>query len=152
MRSLNLPTYSFKIKSDGAKQYIFDKLRKKYVVLSPEEWVRQNFTWFLIEERGYSPGRIVLEKSLKFNKLIKRCDILIYNQRLEPVVMVECKAPEVKINPGVFDQIAVYNLTFKVEYLIVTNGLNHYCARIDFQKEEVKFLKDIPSYNDINPD
>lgn len=150
MRSLNLPTYSFKIKSQSGKEYIFDPLRKKFVFLSPEEWVRQNFTMFLIQERGYPQGRIVIEKSLIYNKLIKRCDILVYDTLLNPVLMVECKAPSVRIGPSVFDQVAVYNLSFKVDYLIVTNGLIHYCAKIDFQTKEVRFIDDIPQYNIIN--
>jgi hypothetical protein len=149
MRSLNLPTYSFKIKSEAGKDYIFDTFRKKFVFLSPEEWVRQNFAMFLINERGYPMGRIVIEKSLRYNKLSKRCDILVYDDTFNPVLMVECKAPGIKIGPSVFDQIAIYNLTFKVQYLIVTNGINHYCARIEFQNSKVNFIDDIPEYESI---
>lgn len=149
MRSLNLPTYSFKIKSDSDKEFIFDDLRKKYLILTPEEWVRQNFVQFLIRERNYPAGRIVLEKSLKYNRLQKRCDILVFNSENNPAAMVECKAPEVKINAGVFDQIAVYNMTFKVRYLIVTNGIDHYCAEIDFLNAKVTFLDAIPEYEQL---
>jgi hypothetical protein len=151
MRSLNLPTYSFKIKSVEGKEYIYDNFRKKFLYLTPEEWVRQNFACFLVNEYSYPRGRIVLEKSLKYNKLSKRCDALVYNHTGEPVLMVECKAPGVKINANVFDQIAVYNMTFKVEYLIVTNGLNHYCAKIDFEEAKINFLKAIPTYSEISP-
>jgi hypothetical protein len=149
MRSLNLPTYSFKIKSDENKDYIFDVFRKKYIQLTPEEWVRQNFAHFLIEERQYPTGRMVLEKSLKINQLVKRCDILIYNIEMQPVVLVECKAPEVKIKAEVFDQASIYNLKFKVRYLMVTNGLTHYCARIHFDEERAEFLNEIPPYQKI---
>ncbi len=149
MRSLNLPTYSFKIKSIDNKDYIFDIHRKKYLQLTPEEWVRQNFVRFLIQERSFPAGRIVLEKSLKYNKLSKRADILVYNTEGEPLLLVECKAPGIKIVSSVFDQIAIYNLTFRVKYLIVTNGLSHYCAEVDFEKKRVSFLSEIPVYNTL---
>ena len=152
MRSLNLPTYSFKIKSDGEKNYIFDAFRKKYVILTPEEWVRQNFAQFLVQDKKFPSGRMVIEKSLKYNRLAKRCDILVYNNKSEPAAMIECKAPEVKIHASVFDQIAVYNMTFKVRFLIVTNGLEHYCAEIDLVGKKVKFLDHIPMYGDLLPE
>lgn len=152
MRSLNLPTYSFKIKSEGDRNYIFDPYRKKYLLLTPEEWVRQNFASFLINEKDYPSGRIITEKTLKYNQLTKRCDILIYDRNLNPLALIECKAPEVKITGSVFDQIAVYNLNFKVRYLMVTNGLSHYCARINFTKKTVEFMKEIPLYNQIQMD
>lgn len=149
MRSLNLPTYSFKIKSEEGREYVFDNLRKKYLLLTPEEWVRQNFTMFLVRERNFPMGRIVLEKSLRYNNLLKRCDILVYDMGMNPVVLVECKAPDIKIDSRVFDQVAVYNMNFRVKYLMVTNGMSHYCARIDFSSREVKFLDEIPSYQSI---
>ena len=86
---------------------------------------------------------------MNYTRLTKRCDILAYDKELNPIVMVECKAPEVKISPSVFDQIAVYNLVFKVKYLIVTNGMNHYCAKVDFEKEKVIFLTEIPNYGEL---
>ncbi len=146
MRSLNLPTYFFKIKSSDNKNYIFDPFRKKYLLLTPEEWVRQNFASYLVHERSYPAGRLVLEKSLQYNKLIKRCDILVYSSEGKPVLLVECKAPEVKIGSSTFDQIAVYNLNFKVKYLMVTNGLSHYCAAVNFEKKTIDFLNEIPKY------
>ena len=146
MRSLNLPTYSFKIKFSENREFIYDNFRKKYLQLTPEEWVRQNFASYLVHGLGYPAGRIVLEKSLKYNKLNKRCDILVYSNEGDPLLLVECKAPEIKIVSSTFDQIAIYNLTFKVKYLIVTNGLNHYCAEVDFGNKEIKFLKEIPDY------
>ena len=144
--SLNLPSYSFNIKDVDGTDFLFDSFRKKFVKLTPEEWVRQNFARFLIEERGFPAGRIVVEKSLIYNKLSKRCDLLIYDEEGKPLVMVECKAPGVKIIKETFDQIAVYNLEFKVRYLLVTNGLSHYAAEIDFDNRKVSFMEEIPHY------
>ena len=152
MRSLNLPTYSFKLKSENDKQYIFDTQRKKYVRLTPEEWVRQNFVKFLVKERSFPAGRIILEKTLIYNKLIKRCDILVYDRNMQPSVLIECKAPEVRITSRVFDQASVYNLIFKVRFLIVTNGLSHYCARIHYNEKKVEFLREIPFYEKLIQD
>ena len=149
MQSLNLPTYSFKIKSEGDRKFIFDRFRKKYVVLTPEEWVRQHLALFLVNEKSFPAGRIVVEKTLKFNKMERRCDLLVYGDS-SPSLIVECKAPEVKISQNVFDQIAVYNLEFRVKYLVVSNGIDHYCCKVDFQSGEIQFLKDIPEYHEIN--
>ncbi|GAG33027.1 unnamed protein product, partial [marine sediment metagenome] len=126
MEALNLPTYSFKIKSEGQRKYIFDGVRKKYIQLTPEEWVRQNFVQFLIQEKKYPESLISIEMFFKINKLMKRSDIVIFNKQGNPVVIVECKSPGVKISQDTFDQIARYNMKFKVDYLIVTNGINHY--------------------------
>ena len=149
MRSLNLPTYSFKLKYSDDSEHIYDQFRKKYVRLTPEEWVRQNFAQFLIDEKEYPRGRMVIEKSLHFNNMKKRCDILVYDATSNPLVMVECKAPEVKIKKEVFDQIAVYNLFFKVRYLMVSNGLEHYMCRVDFDKRKTEFLTSIPAYHEL---
>ncbi len=145
MQTLNLPTYSFKIKSENDRLLIFDDFRKRTVVLSPEEWVRQNFARFLVEERGVPSGRIVIEKSLRINKLTKRCDILLYDN-FQPLLIVECKSPTVKIDQSVFDQIMVYNMQFHVRYLIVTNGLDHFCCKLD-ENGKMNFLNDIPNYD-----
>lgn len=149
MKSLNLPTYSFKIKSEGNIDYIFDQFRKKYIMLTPEEWVRQNVVCFLVNERGFPGSGIVLEKSLKVHDLHKRTDILAYNKSGSPVLLVECKAPGVKINNLTFIQASVYNYHFRVRYLMVTNGIKHYCCSVDFETGEISFLKDIPSYAEI---
>ncbi len=146
---LKIPTYSFKIKSEEGRSLIFDPFRKKFVRLTPEEWVRMNFAMFLVEDRGFPAGRMVIEQSLKFNQLSKRCDILVYNREMDPLIMVECKAPEVKIGKGVFDQISMYNLTFRVKYLIVTNGLENYFCRINFEDRNIEFLDRIPDYTDL---
>jgi hypothetical protein len=148
MQTLNLPTYSFKIKSEGDRKFIFDRFRKKYVVLTPEEWVRQHFAVYLVNEKSFPAGRIVVEKTLKFNKMERRCDLLVYGDS-SPALIVECKAPEVKITQDVFDQIAVYNLEFRVEYLVVTNGIDHYCCMVDFKSGKIHFIDNIPEYSAI---
>ena len=147
MQKLNLPTYNFKLKSNEKHTLIFDNLRKKYFVLTPEEWVRQHFVQFLIEEKKYPVSLIALEKQLVVNNLKKRTDIVIYNKLGVPDIIVECKAPHIKISQDTFDQIARYNLKLKAKYLIVTNGIEHYFCRMDFENETYIFLNDIPKYN-----
>ena len=146
MQKLNLPTYNFKLKSSENKTLIFDKLRKKYVVLTPEEWVRQHYVCFLIEEKKYPISLIALEKQLIINNRKKRTDILVFNNEGNHEIIVECKAPSIKITQDTFDQIARYNLKLKANYLIVTNGLEHFYCKMDFKKETYIFLKDIPKY------
>ena len=133
-------------REENKKTKIFDEIRKKFLVLTPEEWVRQNFIKFLIEERNFPKGLIAIEKGLKLNGLHKRTDILIYDKTGSPIMIVECKASKVAINQNVFDQIGRYNITFKVPYLVVTNGLQHYCAQIDFENKQFSFLNEIPNY------
>ena len=147
MQKLNLPNYKFKLKSSENKTLIFDNLRKKYFVLTPEEWVRQHFVQFLIDEKKYPVSLIALEKQLTINNRKKRTDILIFNADGNPDIIVECKAPQIKITQATFDQIARYNLKLKANYLIVTNGLDHFYCKMDFENETYIFLKDIPAYN-----
>tara|TARA_B110000881_G_C18088533_1_gene277069 strand:- start:8 stop:451 length:444 start_codon:yes stop_codon:yes gene_type:complete len=146
MQRLNLPTYNFKLKSSENKTLIFDKLRKKYMVLTPEEWVRQHYVCFLIEEKKYPISLIALEKQLTINNRKKRTDILVFNKKGNHDIIVECKAPSIKITQDTFDQIARYNLKLKANYLIVTNGLEHFYCQMDFENETYIFLKDIPNY------
>jgi len=146
MKKLNLPPYSFKIKSKENKLYIFDMLRKKNVVLTPEEWVRQNFIQYLIVEKKYPKSLIAIEKQLKINNLNKRTDILIFDKNGKTNIIVECKAPNVKITQETFDQIARYNLGLNANYLIVTNGLQHYYCKMDHRLKKYNFLSDIPDY------
>ena len=146
MQRLNLPTYNFKLKSSENKTLIFDKLRKKYMVLTPEEWVRQHYVYFLIEEKKYPISLIALEKQLTINNRKKRTDILVFNKEGNHEIIVECKAPSIKITQDTFDQIARYNLKLKANYLIVTNGLEHFYCKMDFENETYIFLKDIPDY------
>ncbi|MCG1037176.1 type I restriction enzyme HsdR N-terminal domain-containing protein [Polaribacter sargassicola] len=146
MQKLNLPNYNFKLKSSENKTLIFDKLRKKYLVLTPEEWVRQHYVYFLIEEKKYPISLIALEKQLTINNRKKRTDILVFNANGKPDIIVECKAPSIKITQDTFDQIARYNLKLKANFLIVTNGLQHFYCKMDFENETYIFLREIPNY------
>ncbi|MDO9186718.1 MAG: type I restriction enzyme HsdR N-terminal domain-containing protein [Bacteroidia bacterium] len=146
MKTLNLPPYQFKLKQQGLRTQIFDSIRKKYVVLTPEEWVRQNFLQFLIQEKNYPASLIAVEAGLKYNQLQKRMDVLVYDKQGTPHLMVECKAPEVKINQDVFDQIARYNMVFKVKYLVVTNGMHHFCCLMDYTNNAYQYLEQIPVF------
>ena len=147
MQQLNLPIYNFKLKSTENKTLIFDKIRKKYVVLTPEEWVRQHFVMYLLEDKKYPVSLVALEKQLTINNLKKRSDILIFNKEGKPEIIVECKAPNVAISQDVFDQIARYNLKISANYLAVTNGLQHFYCKMDFDNESYIFLRELPSYN-----
>ncbi|SDW77506.1 Type I restriction enzyme R protein N terminus (HSDR_N) [Lutibacter oricola] len=147
MQVLNLPTYKFKIKSNENKYLIFDIIRKKYVVLTPEEWVRQHIIHYLIEEKNYPISLIAVEKKLTINNLTKRTDILVFNTKGLPHLIVECKAPKVKITQNSFDQIARYNLKLDATYLVVSNGLQHYYCSMDKENEQYVFLENIPHYS-----
>ncbi|MEE9349188.1 MAG: type I restriction enzyme HsdR N-terminal domain-containing protein [Flavobacteriaceae bacterium] len=146
MFELNLPTYPFKITLKNKKHYIFDVIRKKNIFLTPEEWVRQHFIQFLIKEKKYPVSLIAVEKEIKVNNLKKRFDILVFNNKGEHQIIVECKAPKVKITQATFDQIARYNMTLNAKYLIVTNGLEHFFCQMDFKNKTYLFLKDCPEY------
>jgi len=147
MFDLNLPRYEFKIRTLNGKQQIFDELRKRFVALTPEEWVRQHFSRFLINSKGYPAGRMIQEASVIVNGQKKRCDSVIYNNLMNPIVLIEYKAPDVRITQQVFDQIAAYNFTLRVDYLIVSNGLVHYCCKMDYDTKTMNYLNDIPSYS-----
>ena len=146
MKNLNFPSYNFRIKNSENNTYIFDVIRKKFVVLQPEEWVRQNCIQFLINEKNFPVNLINVEKVVRINGLNKRYDIIAYNSDGSIFLIVECKAPKVKISQSAFDQIARYNLTLKASYLMVTNGLNHYFCTIDHNLGMYNFLKELPSY------
>ncbi|SNR16882.1 type I restriction enzyme HsdR N-terminal domain-containing protein [Tenacibaculum jejuense] len=146
MQKLNLPSYTFKIKSNEKHYLIFDEIRKKYIVLTPEEWVRQHFVQLLIQEKKYPVSLIAIEKQLVINNLKKRSDILIFNSNGTPDIIVECKAPSIKITQDTFDQIARYNLKLNAKYLIVTNGIEHYYCIMNTKDENYTFLRDIPEY------
>ena len=146
MTPLNLPKYNFKLKEEGNKVFIFDSIRKKYLQLTPEEWVRQNFVQFLIQEKKYPQSLFSIEKGIKVSNTNKRVDIAIYNTDRNIEVLIECKAPEVKITQKAFDQIARYNLTLNAKFLVVTNGLNHFYAIMDYQNKKYVFLKELPEY------
>ena len=143
MLQLDFPNYTFKIKNSGNGDYIFDEIRKKYIKLTKEEWVRQNCVKFLINEKNFPRVLINIEKTIKINKINKRYDIVVYKPDGRIKLLVECKSPEIKINQKTFDQIAVYNMNLKSEQLMVTNGLEHYYCEINYEKGHYTFLKDL---------
>ena len=146
---LNLPSTDLRVTIKDDKELIFDSLRRKYVALTPEEWVRQNFVSFLINHKGYLAGLMNNEVSLVQNSIKRRCDTLVSDKYGNPIVIVEYKAPNVEITQKVFDQIVRYNYVFRAKYLIVSNGLNHYCCCINYDEGNYSFLKEIPSYADL---
>ena len=150
MRKLNLPAYDFKYRTEGKNLLVLDVYRKRFVKLTPEEEVRQRFARYLVEAKGFPASLIMTEYALEVNKLARRCDILVHKPAGHPALLVECKAPEVKISQATFDQVARYNLAFRVKYLIVTNGLKHYCCKINFDTEKVSFLSEIPGYDELS--
>lgn len=149
MQRLNLPEYEFKFREQNGQRQIFDVFRKKYVALTPEEWVRQNFLMYLVIEKSYPPSLIAVEAGLKLYRRSKRTDVVVYDKQGSPALVVECKAPEIKINQDVFDQILRYNIALKVKYLIVTNGLEHFCCTLDYKNKSSHFLEVIPEYKNI---
>ena len=146
MQLLEFPSYTFRFKNSENKVSIFDEIRKKFIILTPEEWVRQNVVRFLMEEKKYPKSLINVEKVLKINGLTKRYDVIVFKNDGSIDVLVECKAPEVKISQSVFDQIARYNLNLKANYLMITNGINHFYCQMDFENEKYTFLKELPVY------
>lgn len=149
MLSLNLPKFDINIKKAGGKISVFDRLRRKFVACTPEEWVRQHFINYLINEKGYSESLIANEVQLNLNQQKRRSDSVVYDRNLRPLMIIEYKAPEVAINQAVFDQIVRYNIVLKVKYLIVSNGINHYCCLIDYENQSFTYLQDIPNYSDL---
>lgn len=146
MFELNLPHYEFSV-TQSPPIKIFDFIRKKYVALTPEEWVRQNFLKYLVEVKNYPSSLIFLEQTLNVFKIQKRCDAVVYDKKGTPLMIIEFKAPEVAITQKVFDQIARYNISLNVIYLIVSNGLKHFCCSIDPTSKSYHFLEDIPEYS-----
>lgn len=133
METLNFPEFTFRYKEENGKKFILDEVRGKYVVLTPEEWVRQNFLRFMSEHLHYPASLTGVEKKLKINQMSQRCDIILYNRKGRAVLIVECKAPPVKITQAVLAQAARYNTNLKVPYLVLTNGLQHYCIYTDMK-------------------
>lgn len=149
MLSLNLPTFPVKVILKEGKRMIFDPVRNKFVALTPEEWVRQHFVHYLISEKGFPKERIGNEIAVKLNHTSKRCDTVVYNRFLAPLMIVEYKSPAVTISRAVFDQIARYNMVLQVKYLIVSNGLSHFCCQIDYETQSYAFLQSIPEYKEL---
>lgn len=146
MLQLNLPTYNFRIKKENEKLLIFDSQRKRYVSLTPEEWVRQNFIRFLIEEKGFPAAYLAIEKQLNVNGMKKRCDAILYNKNYYPIMIIELKAPSVQILQSTFDQVAVYNSKLKVDLFMISNGIEHFCCRVDTKNAKYEFFHEIPDY------
>ena len=149
MQKLNFPSYSFRFKNNQNKIAVFDELRKKFVILTPEEWVRQHCVRFLASEKNYPLSLINVEKQLKIASLIKRYDIVVFEPEGDIQIIVECKAPSVKITQETFDQIARYNLSIQAKYLMVTNGIQHYFCQMDYENETYIFLKELPEYSRV---
>jgi type I site-specific restriction endonuclease len=150
MQKLNLPAAQLRYRQVNDKPQVFDEVRKKYVALTPEEWVRQHFIHYLIKHLNYAPGLTVVEMLVKVNGLSQRADIVLYNRQGLPIIIVECKAPEVPVTRAVFNQAARYNTRLNVKYLIVTNGLQHYCARLLDEEGNYELLKEIPRADELN--
>lgn len=149
MRLLNLPSCSVKISEKDGRKYIYDPLRRKDVAFTPEEWVRQHFVNYLVADKSYPKERIANEVSIHVNGVSKRCDTVIYDDYMQPLLIAEYKAPEITITGEVFNQISRYNSALKVPYLIVSNGLEHYCCHMDYVNMKCVFCKDIPTYSEI---
>ena len=146
MQKLNFPQYTFRFKNSENKIAAFDEIRKKFIILTPEEWVRLHTIQYLISEKNYPKSLINVEKQLKLGKRIKRYDIVVYNTLGEIHIIVECKAPSVKITQDTFDQIARYNMSLDASYLMVTNGLDHFYCQLDYELEKYNFLESLPPY------
>ena len=146
MQRLNLPEYNFRIITENGKLFIFDSIRKKFVVLTPEEWVRQNFIEYLKNEKNYPANLMSVEKQILVNGKQRRFDLLIYNRNGEPIVIIEFKSPDIKINQNTFDQVVRYNMALRVKKVIVSNGLQHFACEIDYKSNNYTYLKEIPAF------
>ena len=149
MQQLNLPPYEIKIRETDGRRTILDILRRKYVALTPEEWVRQHCVQFLIEQKGYPATLLANEVQLNVGNKLLRADSVLYGSDLHPRMIIEYKAPTVSITQKVFDQISVYNMLLKVDYLVVSNGINHYVCKMNYENQKYFFLREIPEYKDL---
>jgi len=145
-RRLNLPHYAVKLQEVSGGYNIYDILRKKYVALTPEEWVRQHFVNYLISQKSYPENLMGNEVNLDLNGMRRRCDTVLYDIHLRPIMIMEYKRPNVSITQKVFDQICRYNIVMRVDYLVVSNGLKHYCCKMDYENQSYSFLEEIPDY------
>ena len=147
MNELNLPSFDVKIRGTREKPEILDFLRRRYVALTPEEWVRQHFVHWLVDHKGYPKGLLGNEVALLCGDKTLRCDSILYDKEAKPLMIIEDKAPTVAVTQRVFSQISTYNLLLHVDYLVVSNGLQHYCCKMDYERQTYVFLNDIPSYS-----
>jgi hypothetical protein len=144
--ALRFPAFPIRLRQTNGADEVFDPVRRRWFRLTPEEWVRQHVLHYLISEKGYPAALLAVEKTIAVNKLRKRCDVVAYNAQAQPLLLVECKAPDVPITQAAFDQIARYNLTLGVHLLLVTNGLTHYCCRMNHDAQQYVFLAELPAY------
>ena len=149
MYQLNLPTYDLRLRRTGNRDMIFDVLRRKYVALTPEEWVRQHFVHYLIEHKGYPTALLANEIELRIGEKHLRADTLLYNKELRPHMLIEYKSPTIALTQKVFDQISAYNLLLHADYLIVSNGMQHICCRMDYEQNTYHCLEEIPDYSEL---
>ncbi len=147
MQQLNFNSYDFRFRNTEGRISIFDEIRKKFIILTPEEWVRQNVVQYLLQEKKYPKSYINVEKVIKINGLVKRYDVVVFQPNGKLFLLVECKSTDIAINQTTFDQIARYNMVLESEYLMVTNGINHYFCQMDYQNEKYNFLKELPAFN-----
>lgn len=158
MIPLNLPPYSTKLRRKCGRLYILDDVRRRYVALTPEEWVRQHFVHYLIEKLGFPASLTANEVRLELGEKVLRADTVVYDRSLHPLMIVEYKAPHIKLTQHVFDQISAYNILLHVDYLTVSNGMESYCCKMDYDNKTYAFLESIPDYQNIlqsrptNPD
>jgi hypothetical protein len=149
MQQLNFPRFDFKLRNLNNRQEIFDPVRHRYVTLTPEEWVRQHLIAYLISVKGFPVSIIGVEKQLVLNKLTKRFDLVVFARNGNPYLLVECKAPGIEISEKTFDQAARYNMLLKAEYFLITNGLEHYTCRLDYENKQYIFIEEIPDYDKV---
>ncbi len=149
MYELNLPSFEIRLGGTREKPEIFDFLRRRFVKLTPEEWVRQHFVHWLVEQKGYPKGLLGNEIELQAGEKKVRCDSILYDNNARPQMIIEYKAPTVALSQKVFDQISTYNLLLHVDYLMVSNGMEHYCCRMNYEQKSYEFLREIPDYETI---
>ena len=149
MDTLNLPPYDIKVKQTNDKTSILDILRRRFITLTPEEWVRQHFIHYLINYKGYPSALLANEVELTIGQKKLRCDSVLYTRQLQPRMIIEYKAPSVQITQKVFNQIFAYNTLLHADYLVVSNGISHYCCKIDYENKSYAFLKDIPKFSEL---
>lgn len=149
MQKLNFPDYTFRFKNSENKVAIFDEIRKKFIILTPEEWVRQHVVKYILEQKKYPKSHVNVEKIVKINGLTKRYDVVVFQPDGSIFLLVECKAPSITISQSTFDQIARYNMSLNAVHMMVTNGLNHYFCQMDYEQEKYFFLQDLPEYTPV---
>ncbi len=151
MEILNLPSFEMKLSEKDGKYYIYDVFRRTWILLTSEEWVRQNFLTWLVQDLGYPAGLIAVEKSLNYNNRKKRADAVVYAANGNPLMLIECKAPVVSVTQKTFEQAAAYNFHFNTPFLTLTNGLEHFCCAIDSKLGNLKFLPSVPLWKQLFP-